>query len=73
MLLRKLGLKSLCDPIDTSTSQGRLIFNRLASVAEFERDIIRERTLVGLKAARARGRIGGRNVEIGSVRNHKAP
>ena len=48
------------DPIDTSTSQGRLIFNIFASVAEFERDIIRERTLAGLAAARARGRIGGR-------------
>lgn len=55
-----VGLKSLNDPIDTSTSQGRLIFNIFASLAEFERDVIRERTMAGLKAARARGRVGGR-------------
>ena len=45
---------------DTTSSQGRLIFNLFASLAEFERDIIRERTNAGLKSARARGRIGGR-------------
>lgn len=56
----KIGLKSLNDPIDTTTSQGRLVFNIFASLAEFERDIIRERTQVGLSAARARGRNGGR-------------
>ena len=55
-----VGLKSLNDPIDTSTSQGRLIFNIFASLAEFERDVIRERTMAGLKAARVRGRVGGR-------------
>lgn len=55
-----VGLKSLTDPIDTTTSQGKLIFNILASLAEFERDLIRERTKAGLEAARARGRIGGR-------------
>ena len=55
-----VGLKSLNDPIDTSTSQGRLIFNIFASLAEFERDVIQERTKAGLKAARARGRVGGR-------------
>ena len=57
---KRVELKSINDPIDTSTSQGRLIFNIFASVAEFERDIIQERTLAGLKAARASGRIGGR-------------
>ena len=55
-----IGLCSLNDPIDTTTSQGRLIFNIFASLAEFERDIIRERTQAGLSAARARGRLGGR-------------
>lgn len=46
--------------IDTTTAQGRLVFNLFASLAEFERDLIRERTKAGLAAARARGRIGGR-------------
>ena len=45
---------------DTTTPQGRLTFNIFASLAEFERDLIRERTQAGLKAARARGRKGGR-------------
>ena len=56
LLLRKVGLKSLNDPIDTTTSHGRLTFNIFASLAEFERDVIRERTNAGLTAARARGR-----------------
>lgn len=60
LLQRKVGLKSLGDPIDTTTSQGRLTFNIFASLAEFERDVIRERTNAGLTAARARGRQGGR-------------
>lgn len=55
-----IGLQSLNDPIDTSTPQGRLSFNLFASLAEFERDLIRERTQAGLSAARARGRNGGR-------------
>lgn len=57
---KDVGLKSLNDPIDTTTPHGRLIFNIFASLAEFELDIIRERTQAGLKAARARGRKGGR-------------
>ena len=55
-----VGLKSLNDHIDTTTPQGRLIFNMFASLAEFERDLIRERTMAGLSAARARGRLGGK-------------
>ena len=57
---RQIGLISLNDPIDTTTAQGRLVFNIFASLAEFERDLIRERTQAGLDAARARGRTGGR-------------
>jgi DNA invertase Pin-like site-specific DNA recombinase len=60
LLEKGVGLKSLNDPIDTTTSQGRLVFNLFASLAEFERDLIRERTQAGLAAARARGRKGGR-------------
>ena len=60
LIEREIGLISLNDPIDTTTPQGRLIFNIFASLAEFERDLIRERTQAGLKAARARGRKGGR-------------
>ena len=51
---------SLQDHLDTTTAQGRLMFNLFASLAEFERDLIRERTKAGLTAARARGRQGGR-------------
>ena len=51
---------SLKDYLDTTTAQCRLMFNLFASLAEFERDIIRERTKAGLTAARARGRQGGR-------------
>lgn len=57
---RGIGLKSLNDPIDTTTPHGRLVFNMFASLAEFERDLICERTQAGLTAARARGRKGGR-------------
>lgn len=57
---RNIGLLSLNDPIDTTTAQGRLNFNIFASLAEFEKDLIIERTNAGLLAARARGRTGGR-------------
>ncbi|MBL6991860.1 MAG: recombinase family protein [Bacteriovoracaceae bacterium] len=52
--------KSLQENIDTTTGVGKLTFHLFASLAEFERDIIRERTMAGLAAARARGRVGGR-------------
>lgn len=56
----KVGFQSLQENIDTTTSGGKLIFHIFSALAEFERDIIRERTNAGLKAARARGRLGGR-------------
>lgn len=60
LIEQKIGLISLNDPVDTSTPQGRLSFNLFAALAEFEREIIRERTRIGLESARLRGRRGGR-------------
>jgi len=57
---RRVGFRSLKENLDTSTAGGKLVFHVFASIAEFEREIIRERTMAGLKAARARGRVGGR-------------
>ena len=56
----KIGFRSLQESIDTTTSGGRLIFHVFGALAEFERNLIRERTKAGLAAARARGRKGGR-------------
>ncbi|WP_036478546.1 recombinase family protein [Myxosarcina sp. GI1] len=69
---RNIGLRSLNDPIDTTTAQGRLVFNIFASLAEFEREIIRERTNAGLAAARARGRMGGRKPGLSEDAQRKA-
>ena len=56
-----IGFKSICDGhIDTTTASGELVFNIFSSLAQFERKLIQERTIAGLKAARARGRLGGR-------------
>lgn len=55
-----IGLKTLTQDIDTNTAGGRLIFTVFGAIAEFEREIIRERTCAGLDAARVRGRKGGR-------------
>lgn len=55
-----VGFRSLTEQIDTTTSSGRLIFHMFGALAEFERDLICERVQAGLKAARARGRKGGR-------------
>src|SRR5947209_2225072 len=57
---RGVGFKSLTESIDTTTPGGKLIFHLFGALAEFERDLIRERTNAGLAAARARGRLGGR-------------
>jgi DNA invertase Pin-like site-specific DNA recombinase len=58
---RGVGLKVLTGDIDTTTVTGRLVFGIFATLAEFERDLIHERTMAGLAAARARGRSGGRS------------
>ncbi len=57
---RGVGFRSVQESIDTTTPGGRLVFHVFAALAEFERDLIRERTLAGLEAARSRGRRGGR-------------
>lgn len=61
---RGVHFKSLQDHIDTSSPSGKLVFHIFASLAEFERDLIRERTHAGLEAARARGRVGGRPAKL---------
>lgn len=55
-----IGFKSLQENMDTTTSGGKLIFHIFGALAEFEREVIKERTKAGLQAARARGRLGGR-------------
>jgi len=57
---RGVHVKSLQEQLDTTTSGGKLVFHVFEALAEFERDLIRERTYAGLAAARARGRVGGR-------------
>ena len=57
---RGIGFRSLTENVDTTSPGGRLVFHLFGALAEFERDLIRERTQAGLVAARARGRNGGR-------------
>jgi DNA invertase Pin-like site-specific DNA recombinase len=59
-----IGFQSVTEAIDTTTPGGNLVFHIFAALAEFERNIIRERTRAGLEAARARGRKGGRKKKI---------
>ena len=64
---RGVGLRVLAGQgaqIDTTTAAGRLVFGIFAALAEFERELVRERTVAGLKAARARGRKGGRKFAL---------
>lgn len=63
---RGVGLVSLQEKIDTTTSGGKLIFHVFGALAEFERELIRERTNAGLRAARSRGRRGGRPPKLNS-------
>lgn len=71
---RGVEFESLTEGIDTTSATGRLVFHLFASLAEFERNLIRERTKAGLAAARARGRKGGRRPKLsdGQVRKAKA-
>jgi len=57
---KKMSFQSLQESLNTGTSSGKLIFHVFGALAEFERDVIRDRTKAGLTAARARGRLGGR-------------
>jgi len=61
---RKVNFESLTERIETGSPAGRLVFHVFAALAEFERNLIRERTMAGLKAARARGRKGGRPAKL---------
>jgi DNA invertase Pin-like site-specific DNA recombinase len=57
---KKMSFQSLQESLNTATSSGKLVFHVFGALAEFERDVIRDRTKAGLSAARARGRLGGR-------------
>jgi len=61
---REIGFKSLMESMDTTTSGGKLIFHIFGALAEFEHNLIQERTSAGLAAARARGRNGGRPLKL---------
>jgi DNA invertase Pin-like site-specific DNA recombinase len=64
---RGIELRSLKENIDTTTPTGKLLFHIIGAMAEFERDVISERTQAGLEAARARGRRGGRPKAIEKI------
>jgi DNA invertase Pin-like site-specific DNA recombinase len=67
-----IGFKSLTENIDTTNAGGKLVFHVFAALAEFERNLIRERTVAGLAAARARGRRGGRKAKMSKSDVRKA-
>ena len=69
---RGVGFRSLQESIDTTTPGGRLVFHVFAALAEFERDLIRDRTLAGLVAARQRGRHGGRPPKMTAAKLRQA-
>lgn len=77
MEARGVGFRSITENIDTTTPGGRLIFHVFGALAQFERDLIRERTRAGLRAAEERGRSGGRQVvvtpeKLAKARQHMA-
>jgi len=67
-----IGLKSIHEAIDTSSSTGKLVFHMFGALAEFERNLIRERTNAGLQAARSRGKVGGRPKALDSNKRELA-
>lgn len=67
-----VALRSLHESIDTSTSTGKLVFHLFGAFAEFERNLIQERTMTGLSAARARGRMGGRPKQLSADKQQLA-
>lgn len=69
---KSIGLKSLHESVDTSSSSGKLIFHIFGALAEFERNLIRERTHAGLQAARARGKMGGRPKKLNAEKEKLA-
>jgi hypothetical protein len=69
---RGVGFRSLRESIDTTTAGGRLVFHLFGALAQFEREIIRDRTLAGLTAARARGRVGGRPSKLSAEQRRQA-
>lgn len=69
---QSVGLRSLQESIDTDSSSGQLIFHIFGALAQFERNLIRERTQAGLEAARARGRKGGRRKRLDTARRAHA-
>ena len=69
---REIGFKSLMESMDTTTSGGKLIFHIFGALAEFEHNLIQERTSAGLAAARARGRNGGRPLKLNEKKRELA-
>jgi DNA invertase Pin-like site-specific DNA recombinase len=69
---RKIDLVILDQAIDTTTPGGRFVFHVFAAIAEFERDLIRERTMDGLAAARARGKVGGSRPKLTPAQRDRA-
>jgi len=69
---KQVGFRSITEAIDTTTAGGKLVFHIFGALAEFEHNLIRERTLAGLAAARARGRKGGRKPSMSSSDIQKA-